>query len=85
MKLNVRAFAASAGILWGAAVFLAAWWLILLEGSGADPVPLSRIYLGFSITPLGSVVGLVWGLVDGAIAGAIFAWLYNTLSGRFGG
>lgn len=81
MKLNVKAFATTAAILWGGAVFCAAWWLILVEGSGAAPLPLSRIYLGFTITPLGSLVGLVWGLVDGAIAGAIFAWLYNRLAG----
>ena len=30
MTLNVRAFAVTAAILWGAGVFILTWWLILL-------------------------------------------------------
>jgi hypothetical protein len=40
------------------------------------------VYRGYSITPLGSVVGLIWGFVDGLIGGAIFAWLYNIIAVR---
>ncbi len=84
MKLNLKAFALACGLLWGVGVFIMAWWLILLEGMPAegvppDPTALGRIYIGFSISPLGSVIGLLWGFVDGAIGGAIFAWLYNRL------
>jgi hypothetical protein len=40
--------------------------------------------MGFSFTPLGSVIGAVWGFVDWGIAGVIFAWLYNWLSKKLG-
>ena len=43
---------------------------------------LGRVYIGYAISPLGSVLGLVWGFVDGLIGGAIFAWLYNLLASR---
>ncbi len=87
MKLNLKAFALACGLLWGVAVFIMAWWLIYWEGlpaEGVDPDPtaLGRVYIGFSISPLGSVIGLAWGFVDGAIGGAIFAWLYNCLASR---
>ncbi len=87
MKLNLKAFALACGLLWGVAVFIMAWWLIYWEGlpaEGVDPDPtaLGRVYIGFSISPLGSVIGLAWGFVDGAIGGAIFAWLYNCLVSR---
>ena len=79
MRIEIRAFALACGLLWGAAVFLVTWWIILLDGSSSDPVFLGRIYRGYAVTPIGSVVGLAWALVDGAIGGAILAWLYNSL------
>ena len=83
MKMNIPAFTLAFGIWWGGALFLLTWWLIFLD---ADPGTLSVLqtaYLGYSITPLGSVIGLAWGLVDGAVGGAVLAWLYNLLSDRF--
>jgi hypothetical protein len=40
------------------------------------------VNLGYTLTPMGSVLGLLWGLVDGLIGGAIFAWLYNWMRDR---
>jgi hypothetical protein len=78
MKLNVRAFALSAGILWGAVVFvvtLAALW----RGAGQHVGLLAGIYPGYHISYLGSVVGLFYGFVTAAIMAALMAWLYNRL------
>ncbi len=83
MTLNVRAFAVAFAVWWGVAVFLLTWWLILLAGATGEPTFLGRIYVGYGISPLGSVIGLVWGAIDALIAGAIFAWLYNTIAERF--
>jgi hypothetical protein len=55
--------------------------IIIGKASGA-PSLISSIYIGYSITPIGSLVGLVWAFFDGLIGGAIFAWLYNKLSSR---
>ena len=77
MKLNVKAFAVAGGIFWGLGMFLIVWWQICLHGSGIDAGFLGRVYPGFSITAVGSLIGLAWGIVDGAISSAIFAALYN--------
>ena len=83
MKLNVRAFAMTFAIWWGVGVFLGTWWVIAMSGATGEPTFLARIYIGYEISPLGSIIGLVWGAIDGLIAGAIFAWLYNALAERF--
>jgi len=80
MKLNVKAFAIACSILWGCAVFLVTWWVIVLEGASGNTTWLGQIYLGYNISPVGSVIGLLWGLVDGLIGGAVLAWLYNRFS-----
>jgi hypothetical protein len=86
MRLNVRAFALACGLLWGLGLFVLTWWIILFDGPSSDPTFLGRVYRGYEVTAVGSVVGLAWALVDGAIGGAVFAWLYNALAGsRSGG
>ena len=79
MKINLRAFALTTGVLWGVGLFGLTWWLLWLEGPAPNPSLLTRIYPGYTITPTGSIIGLAWGFVDALIGGAIFAWLYNTL------
>lgn len=84
MKLNVSAFALAFGIWWGVGIFLMTWWLLMTGDTSAVPMGLDQFYLGYSVTPLGSVVGLAYGFVCGAICGAILAWLYNALVDRVG-
>lgn len=80
MKLNVKAFALTCGVIWGLALFLLTWWIILFDGATGEITAIGRIYRGFNISPVGSVIGLVWALIDGTIGGAIFAWLYNLIA-----
>ncbi len=82
MKLNVWAFATAFAIWWGVGIFLLTWWIIVFGGSPAEPIFLGRIYIGYEVTPLGSVIGLVWGVANALISGAIFAWLYNLIAAR---
>jgi len=78
--LSIRSVALTTGILGASAMFLLAWWLIII-GNAEGPITLfERLYIGYSFTPLGSVIGAVWGFVDWGIAGAIFAWLYNWIN-----
>ena len=84
MKLNIAAFALAFGVWWGGAVFLLTWWLILLGADAGTMSLLQTAYIGYTLSPLGSLVGLVWGFFDGAIGGAILAWLYNLFAERFG-
>jgi hypothetical protein len=82
VKLDIRAFALTTGILWGLGLFFLTWWVIGFEGASHDPTLIGRIYRGYDLSPVGSLFGLVWGFVDGAVGGAIFAWLYNRLVSR---
>ena len=79
MKLNIKAFALAFGILWGFGLFLGTWWIIAFEGVSGDVTFIGRFYRGYSVSPLGSIIGMVWAFFDGLIGGAIFGWLYNLL------
>ena len=81
--MSIRAAGLTAGIFGAAAMFFTAWWLMLI-GNAEGPVTLfERIYIGYSFTPMGSVIGAIWGFVDWGIAGALFAWLYNLINKKF--
>jgi hypothetical protein len=78
--MNLKASAMAGGILWGLLVFV----FTLLEtarGEGHTLLRLNTIYPGYSVTYLGSVVGLIYGFVTGAIVAAVFCWLYNKSGG----
>ena len=81
--MSIRSLGLTAGIFGAASMFFLAWWLIF-TGNAEGPITLfERIYIGYSFTPMGSVIGAVWGFVDFGIAGALFAWLYNCINKRF--
>lgn len=82
MKLNIRAFALTCGIIWSIGLFLLTWWIIFLEGATGEPTFIGLVYRGYNVSPTGSFIGFFWALIDGAIGGALFAWLYNFLSAR---
>ncbi len=82
MKLNIKKFALTCALWWGIGLFALTWWVMAFDGATHDPTLIGRLYRGYSISPIGSVIGLAWGFVDGLIGGAIFAWLYNCLVGR---
>lgn len=77
MKLNVKSFALTFGLVWGICLFLLTWWIIFFDGATGEITLLGRLYRGYTISPGGSVIGLVWGFFDGLILAALFAWLYN--------
>ena len=82
MKLNVKAFSLTCGLVWGFGLFVLTWWVIFFDGSSDAPNFIGRLYRGYKFTPLGSLIGLVWALADGLVGGIAFAWLYNKLADR---
>ncbi|RMD63974.1 MAG: hypothetical protein D6824_04545 [Planctomycetota bacterium] len=85
MKLHTPAFSVACALLWGCGVFVMTWWMLLFgTAAPGEQILLSKVYLGYTVSGAGSVIGLVWGLVDGLLGGAIFAWLYNALVDRLG-
>ncbi|MFA5291618.1 MAG: hypothetical protein WC496_01140 [Phycisphaerae bacterium] len=71
MKLNVKAFALTFGLWWGFGLFFLTWWLIVFDGASSEATFIGRLYRGYTVTPLGSIIGLVWAFFDGAAGGAI--------------
>lgn len=84
MKLNVTAFALTTGLVWGLGLLALTWWIIAWDGPSTAPTWIGRLYRGYTLTGVGSVVGAIWGFFDGLIGGAVFAWLYNVLAARLG-
>jgi hypothetical protein len=81
MKLKVSAFGLALGIVWGGAMFLLGVVDIFTTWGDAWGAIMSTIYIGYSPTFLGSIIGGVWGFCDAGIGGVIVAWLYNKLAG----
>ncbi len=82
MRLNIRAFALTCGLVWGLGLFFITWWMIAFDGATGEATLIGRCYRGYTISALGSLIGLVWAFFDGLIGGAIFAWLYNLIAAR---
>jgi hypothetical protein len=80
MKLNVKAFALTCGLVWGLGLFALTWWIIMFDGATGERTLIGQLYRGYSISPIGSVIGLVWGFFDALVGGAVFAWLYNVIA-----
>ena len=78
--MSVRALGLTAAIFGSFTMFFLAWWVILTGNVEGPTTLFERIYLGYSFTPVGSVIGALWGFIDFGIAGVIFAWLYNFIN-----
>jgi hypothetical protein len=77
-KVDVVAAACTCGALWGGSVFLLTLFAAL-QGHGEHLKLLANYYPGYSITPLGALVGLLWAALDGIIFGWLGALVYNRL------
>ncbi len=82
IRLNVKAFAVAFGLIWGIGVFVLTWWIMAFDGATGQATLIGQVYRGYSISPLGSLIGLAWATPDGLIWGALFAWLYNLITDR---
>jgi len=77
MELRKRALGMALGIIWGLAILLGTWWLLLWDSPGEIFSKLASFYIGYSYSWGGAVIGLIWGFVYGFIAGVLIAWLYG--------
>jgi hypothetical protein len=83
MKLKPFALGLSLGIVWGFALFITTW-LSYFTGYGKSflDVLAASLYPGYTISPLGSIVGLLYGFVDLLIMGFLVGWIYNRFAGE---
>jgi hypothetical protein len=78
-KLSVKALGLSTGLVWAFCNLLAGWTAMF--GWGGKYVDLmSSIYIGYSASILGGIIGGVWAFLDGLIGGLLIAIVYNKLA-----
>ena len=85
MKLNLKALALTAGLVWAGAVLMVGVTNLIWPGYGNTFLQLvASIYPGYNATAsVGSViVGTLYTLVDGGIFGLVVGWLYNLFLGK---
>lgn len=85
MKLKPFALGIGLGTVWGVSIFITTW-VSYYTGYGRLflEVMAGSIYPGYSISPLGSFIGLIYGFIDGVIGGAAVGWIYNRVAGKGG-
>jgi hypothetical protein len=79
LRLNANILGLVLGIIAGLIIFVITNFLILKGGAVVGPHLglLSNFFPYYSVTLLGSLVGLFWGLVFGYVAGFVIGSLYN--------
>ena len=80
MELHKRALGLALGLVWGLIVLLATWWFLIQGQPGEYVSKLHTLYIGYSVSWGGSIIGFIWGFVDGFIAGVLIAWFYEFFS-----
>lgn len=78
-KLSANALGISIGILCSAYALFCG--ITAMFGWGTSLVDaISSLYIGYSASVLGAIIGAIWAFVDGYIAGFVIAWLYNKIA-----
>ncbi|OGF65241.1 MAG: hypothetical protein A2Y62_02345 [Candidatus Fischerbacteria bacterium RBG_13_37_8] len=84
MKINVKAFAITLGILWAGMVFSTGLLNLIWNSYAVEFVTLVKsIYPGYKAMRgfLGLITGTIYALTEGVFLGLIFGWLYNKIVG----
>ena len=83
MKLCVWGLGIALGIVWAISMLVAGW--ISIWGWGTMFVnTMSSVYIGYTPSFGGGIVGAIWGFVDGFIGGILLAFFYNMVSCKRG-
>jgi len=79
MRIHTKALAISSGIVFGLIVCLKTLAGMYL-GYGMECLKIFQsIYPGYSISVVGSIIGLVYGFLSGAIVVGLIGWIYNRI------
>ena len=79
VRLNGIVSGLVTGIIAGVGLFIVTNWLVIKGGEAVGPhlALLGQFLYGYSVTFLGSLIGLVYGLAIGFVVGYAVALLYN--------
>ena len=70
------------GLLWGISLLCLAWIGSCCPYGHAFVQLFGSVYIGYTPTLMGGLIGLVWGFIDFFIFGCLIAWLYNCFLGH---
>ncbi len=77
MHLSKRALGMAFGIVWGFGSLLGTWFILIFDVEGSFFDRLHLFFLGYSVSLIGSFIGLLWGYVFGSVVGFTLALIYN--------
>ena len=77
---KTRRFALTGGIVWALCLFVTTLFSIYTGYAKSFLDVVGSIYPGYSISLLGSIVGLIYGFFDVFVGVYIFAWIYKLIS-----
>jgi hypothetical protein len=78
-KCQPLALGVAIGVLWAFYVFCVGITAMFGWG-GAVVTLLSSLYIGYSASIVGAIIGAIWAIVDGFFAGVVIAWIYNMVA-----
>lgn len=83
-RLRAGIMAIVGGVLSGLALLIATLWLIIRGGRnvGEHLQLLGHYFPGYSVTPVGAIIGFFWAALVGGTVGWLVAWVYNWVAGR---
>jgi hypothetical protein len=67
------------GVLWAIYVFVVGI-TAMFDWGNALVEALASLYIGYSASIIGAIIGAIWAFVDGFIAGVVIAWIYNLVA-----
>ncbi len=84
LRIHEQGWGIAFGLVAGLGLFVATNWLVLKGGEPLGPhLGLLRLYFpGYSVSPIGSVIGFVYAFVLGYGVGRVVAAVYNQLTAR---
>lgn len=78
-KCQPIALGVAIGVLW--ALYVGGLGITAMFNWGTALVtPLASLYIGYSASIAGAVIGAIWAFFDGFVAGAVIAWIYNRVA-----
>jgi hypothetical protein len=82
LRLNARAWGIATGLLFGVGLFLATNILVIKGGENiGQHLRLLRVFFpGYSVSFLGSLIGVVYAFVVGYAVGRLIGAVYNALA-----
>jgi hypothetical protein len=75
--LHKRAMGVAVGTVTGLLVLLATLVMMLQGGTGYPLSLLGEYFFGYTVSPVGALVGLFWGFIAGFVFGWFFAFCRN--------